>query len=44
MKLKLFQLLKSVKNWIYKNGEVIAEAEERFYFGKVIKNDEGNKK
>ena len=44
MKLKLYQLLKNVKNLVFKIGENIADAEERFHFGKVISKDESNKK
>ena len=46
MKLKLLVLLKNVKTWAskYINVNAIAEAEERFHFGKVYKEDESNKK
>ena len=45
MKLKLLVLLKNAKTWAYKfiMDNKLAEVEERFHFGKALK-DESNKK
>lgn len=44
----LYRLLKNVSKWVFKtlekSGEAIAEAEEIFHFGKVVSNNESNKK
>lgn len=44
MTLKPLVLLKNVLKWVFKGWEGIADAEERIYFGKVLRNNEGNKK